>query len=191
MILIVDMNYKKDSLGIYEFVHSIASIAKGFEKCTVKHYLELGREDLDKCSRMILSGNALMDEQCLNKLKLFSWIRTCEKPVLGICAGMQTICLVFGSSLERCVEIGMKRIETVKENLLFSASFDAYELHSHAVQLSAEFEALARSKKCVQAVKHKQKDVYGVLFHPEVRNKEIIERFVALPSRSRARVPRK
>jgi GMP synthase-like glutamine amidotransferase len=30
----------------------------------------------------------------------------------------------------------------------------------------------------VQAIKHKQKDIFGVLFHPEVRNREIIERFV-------------
>jgi GMP synthase (glutamine-hydrolysing) len=181
MILIVDMNFKKDSLGIYEFVHPIASIVKGFEEYAIKHYSELGQADVDEYSRVILSGNALRNEQVLNKLDIFRWIRGCEKPVLGICAGMQTICLVFGSSLKRCVEIGMKRIETVKENPLFSASFDAYELHSHAIQPSAEFEALAKSKKCVQAVKHREKDIYGVLFHPEVRNREIIERFVAPP----------
>jgi GMP synthase (glutamine-hydrolysing) len=175
------MNYRKDSLGIYEFVHPIASIAKNFEKCTIKHYLELGREDVDECSRVIISGNALRNEQCLNKPERSSWIRTCEKPVLGICAGMQTICLVLGSALERCVEIGMNRIETVKENPLFSASFDAYELHGYAIRPSAEFEVLAKSKKCVQAVKHREKDVYGVLFHPEVRNREIIERFVSPP----------
>jgi GMP synthase (glutamine-hydrolysing) len=95
---------------------------------------------------------------------------------------MQTIGLVLGSSLRRCVEIGMKRIETVKANALFSGSFDAYELHSLALRPSAEFDVLARSERCVQAVKHRKRGIYGVLFHPEVRNREIIERFVALPT---------
>jgi len=182
MMLIVDMNFRKESLGIYEFVYPIASIVKNFEKYTILHHSELCHEELDKYSRVIISGNALRNEQVANKLEFFSWIRKCEKPVLGICAGMQTIGLVFGSSLRRCTEIGMRRIETVKENRLFSASFNAYELHSYAIRPSGQFDVLAKSKRCVQAVKHKKKDIYGVLFHPEVRNKEIIERFIALPA---------
>jgi GMP synthase (glutamine-hydrolysing) len=182
MILIVDMNFKKESLGIYEFVHPVTSIAENFEKCAIKHYSELGSANIDKYSRVIISGNALRNEGALNRLECFSWIRGCEKPVLGICAGMQTVSLVFGSSLRRCVEIGVRRIETVKENVLFSTSFDAYELHGYAVRPSAEFDVLAKSERCVQAVKHRKRDIYGVLFHPEVRNREIIERFAALPT---------
>jgi GMP synthase (glutamine-hydrolysing) len=182
MILIVDMNFRKQSLGIYEFVYPLTSIVENFEECAIKHYSELGRANIGKYSRVIISGNALRNEQVLNRLEFFSWIRGCEKPVLGICAGMQTIGLVLGSSLRRCVEIGMKRIETVKANALFSGSFDAYELHSLALRPSAEFDVLARSERCVQAVKHRKRDIYGVLFHPEVRNREIIERFVDLPT---------
>jgi len=181
MILIVDMNFKKESLGTYEFVYPIASVVKNFETYLIKHYSELGDTDVDKYSRVILSGNALRDEQVMNRAECFSWVRGCGKPILGICAGMQTIGLVFGSSLKRCVEIGMARIETVKRNALFSASFDAYQLHSLALRPSGEFEVLARSERCVQAVKHRKRSIYGVLFHPEVRNREIIERFVALP----------
>ena len=29
-----------------------------------------------------------------------------------------------------------------------------------------------------EAVKHKKKELYGVLFHPEVRQKEMIKKFV-------------
>ena len=32
--------------------------------------------------------------------------------------------------------------------------------------------------KFIQAVKHVGKEIYGVLFHPEVRNKEMILEFV-------------
>lgn len=182
MMLIVDMNFRRDSLGIYEFVLPIASIVESFEEYTIVHHSELGKADLDEYSRVILSGNALRNEQFLSRMDDFAWISRCEKPILGICAGMQTIGLVFGSFLVRCLEIGMKRIATVKENPLFSASFEAYELHSYSIQPSKELDILAESKRCVQAVKHRRKNIYGVLFHPEVRNTEIIERFAVLPT---------
>jgi GMP synthase-like glutamine amidotransferase len=180
MILIIDMNYRKDSLGTLEFVLPIVSIVKNFKECTIRHYSELSQACIDECTRIILSGNALKDRQTLAQTECFSWIRESEKPLLGICSGMQTIGLVFGSSLERCLEIGMKQVTTVKENPLFSSSFKAYELHNYSIQPSNELDALAKSDMCIQAVKHKKKDVYGVLFHPEVRNREIIERFITL-----------
>lgn len=181
MILIVDMNYRKDSLGLYEFVLPIASIVTSFEEYSIRHYSELSQADVDKSTHVILSGNALKDKQHPNQMEDFMWVNGCGKPILGICAGMQAIGLVFGSSLKRCLEIGMQEITTVKENPLFSSSFKAYELHSYSIQPSKELEVLAGSKMCVQAVKHKKEDIYGVLFHPEVRNREIIERFVTLP----------
>ena len=78
----------------------------------------------------------------------------------------------------KCHEIGMTKITTLKANPLFSSSFNAYTLHNYAIVPSSAFEVLAESAKCVQAIRHKQKDVYGVLFHPEVRNKEVIQRFI-------------
>jgi GMP synthase-like glutamine amidotransferase len=182
MILIVDMNYRKDSLGTYEFVLPIASAVKDLEEYTIKHYSELGQTDIDNCARIILSGNALRNSQVLTRVEDFAWINACEKPVLGICAGMQTIGLILGSSLARSLEIGMVQITTVKENPLFSSSFRAYELHCCSIEPSKKLDVLAKSEKCVQALKHKEKAIYGVLFHPEVRNREILQRFVLLPS---------
>ena len=71
MILIVDMSYRKDSLGFYEFVLPIVSIAKELDECVVKHYLELGREDLSKFDSAILSGTALKDHATLSQPEKF------------------------------------------------------------------------------------------------------------------------
>jgi GMP synthase-like glutamine amidotransferase len=178
MILVVDMNFKKDSLGFYEFVSPIISVATELDECFVKHYLEVKQEDISNCSKIILSGTALKDNATLNQTDRFEWIKDCDKPILGICAGMQTTCLVFGARLETCLEIGITQITMLMANPLFSSSFKAYELHNYSIQPSIEFDSLADSAKCVQAMKHKQKDIYGVLFHPEVRNKEIIQQFI-------------
>jgi GMP synthase-like glutamine amidotransferase len=180
MILIIDMNFKKDSLGFPEFVSPIVAVVEELEECFVRHYSELRQEDLSNCSRIILSGTALKDNATLKQTEKFEWIKDYDKPILGVCAGMQTIGLVFGARLERCLEIGMTQIATLNANSLFSSTFKAYALHNYSIQPSTEFDVLADSAKCVQAIKHKQKDIYGVLFHPEVRNKEIIQHFIML-----------
>jgi GMP synthase (glutamine-hydrolysing) len=110
----------------------------------------------------------------------FQWLKETEKPVLGICAGMETIGMVFGARLVKCLEIGMTHIISLKDNPLFSADFKAYSLHSYCVETSEEFEVWAKSAKCIQFIKHKTKPIYGALFHPEVRNQELIKRFIEL-----------
>ncbi len=71
MILIVDMNWKKDSLGFYEFVLPIVTIAETLDDCMVKHYLEVTNEDLSRCDRVILSGTALKDTATLSQPEKF------------------------------------------------------------------------------------------------------------------------
>ncbi len=174
MILIVDMNYK-GSLGFYEFVLPLCEIVKPLEY-EVKHYLEV--RDVKTYEKIILSGTPLKDFGYLEDTKVFGWIRDCDVPILGICAGMQVIGLIFKSSLDSYQEIGMTEIETISENLLFSSTFRAFELHNYGIKPSEDFEVLAKSKKCIQSIKHRKKVIYGVLFHPEVRNKNIVNRFV-------------
>ncbi len=185
MILVVDMNCKKNSLGSHEFVLPIVTVIKAFDDCEVKHYTDIGEHDAKKCDCFILSGTPLKDNATLTQTEMFEWVKTCGKPILGICAGMQTIGLVFGSSLTKCLGIGMTEITTVKENPLFSSSFRAYTLHNFSVVLSQDLDVLAKSAQCAQAIKHKRQSVYGVLFHPEVRNQEILKRFVCTFSRHR------
>ncbi len=178
MILLVDMNWKKDSLAYNEFVASIASVIEPLEGCIVKHFLEVEPSVIGDYSRIVLSGNALKDHEAVKQIDRFGWIKETDKPILGVCAGMQTISLVFDVPLAPCLQVGMTEIKTVKENPLLQDSFTAYALHNFSVQPSQTFDVLAESSKCIQAVKHKQKNIYGVLFHPEVRNQEILKRFV-------------
>jgi GMP synthase (glutamine-hydrolysing) len=180
MILVVDMNWKRNSLAYNEFVLSIVSVIEGFDECEVKHFLDIKPDKLNLYSKIVLSGTALKDHETLNQIDKFNWIKKYDKPILGICAGMQTISLVFDVPLMNCLQIGMTEITTLKDNPLFQGDFKAYALHNYSVEPSPTFEALAKSAKCIQAIKHKQKNIYGVLFHPEVRNQEILKRFIQL-----------
>ncbi|MGA3288819.1 MAG: hypothetical protein ABSD42_01080 [Candidatus Bathyarchaeia archaeon] len=182
MILVVDMNWKKESLSFYEFVLPIVTIAETQDECIIKHFLEVTNQDLSQCDRVILSGTALKDTATLGQPEKFMWLREIEKPVLGICAGMETIGVVFGMRLIRCLEIGMTQIKLLKENPLFYEDFKAYSLHGYCIEPSGDFEVWAKSTKCVQFINHKIKPIYGALFHPEVRNPELIKRFILLES---------
>ncbi len=178
MILIVDMNWKRDSLAYYEFVLPILEAMQPLESCMVKHYLDVTDEQLRQVDKIILSGTTLEDNVALNQPEKFKWLLKTEKPVLGICAGMQTIGVVFGLKLVKCLEIGMTQMRGVKENPLTSEEFKAYSLHNFTVEVSGDFEVWAESETCTQIMKHKHKPIYGVLFHPEVRNEDMLRRFV-------------
>ena len=173
MILIVNMNCT--ALGFYEFVLPICDIVAPVTEYNVQHYTEI---DVTNYQKIILSGAALKDTAYLEHIRLFEWVRTCDVPVLGICAGMQVISLIFDSRLRACQEIGMTEINPVKKNILCSSMFTAYELHNFGIDPSDDFDILAVSQKCVQGIKHKEKEIYGLLFHPEVRNKDILSKFI-------------
>jgi GMP synthase (glutamine-hydrolysing) len=88
---------------------------------------------------------------------------------------MQVLALQFGAKLVEDKQIGMINVKTFKQNPLFSGDFQAYNLHQNNVDKLDEFNIIAEPR---QAIKHKKKEFYGVLFHPEVRNSKIIDRFL-------------
>jgi len=156
-----------------EFVKPIANLVKDYE---IKHYTEY--VDIEKYSRIIICGTALKDDEFLNNLDKFKWLKNIQIPVLGICSGFQIIGLSFGAKIKKKTEIGMVEIETKQENNLFLGKFKAYAMHNNVLENLNNFEILGESKECVHAIKHKEKNIYGVLFHPEVRNNKIIVNFI-------------
>jgi len=177
MILAVDLCYKKNSLSYDEFVMPIVKI---IGKCTVKHYTELRKNDIELADKIVLCGTALKDSRYLNNVKRFKWLERINKPVLGICAGMLVIGVVFGCTINKSEEIGMTNVKLRTKNKLVSSNIKAYELHSYSLDNLKNFDVLAYSSKCVQVVKHKKKPFYGIMFHPEVRNEQLIKNFLLL-----------
>ncbi len=174
-ILIISTCQKEQPLLHTEFVQPIADILKSLDMdVEVVHYLDTYVPQ--KHDRIIISGTALKDDAYLDHLDTFSWLATYEKPVLGICAGMQIIASVFGGNVQNAKEIGMTRCEPIDHDPLFAGLSEAYSLHHMSVSVPDMFDVLVRSVSCTQAIR--KNHIVGVLFHPEVNNKEIIQRFV-------------
>ncbi len=144
MILVIKVNKLK--LHDEEFVRPVIDLLDDFK---VVYYRKVKKEDLDKCKKVVICGTALRDNDYLENLDKFSWLKNFKKPVLGICAGMQIVGLILGKELVKDKKIGV---------------FDnKYYLHSFNI------------KGCKDELK--ENNFTGCLYHPEVLNKEILISF--------------
>jgi len=102
-------------------------------------------------------------------------IRQVKLPMLCICVTHQLLATAFGGVTEaaRKPEFGPVEISVVEEGRILEGlgpSFTAWESHNdEVVKIPAGFQAIAKSGNCaVEAMRHKERDVFGVQFHPEV-----------------------
>jgi GMP synthase (glutamine-hydrolysing) len=177
MILII--NTCKEKLHYLEFVKPIIDIVRLLDlKYLVKNYKKLKELDLKKADKIIICGTSLYDNEFLKNITYFKWIKNFNKPLLGICAGMQIIGLIYNGKLKKKTEIGFYKENFNKEFLGLIGEVEVYHLHNYYVDFNkiSCFESYCKNK-ISQAIKHETKEIYGVLFHPEVRNKELIKKF--------------
>ena len=163
MILIIDIC--KERLHAFEFVKPIEDILKNnkFDHF-VKHCLDITEAEIKKADKIIICGTSLADNDFLKHMKKFSWIKYYEKPILAICGGAHITGLLLGYKLKKKKQIGLKEIILKREFLGVKGKRNVYHLHQFYV-LPELF---------------KKDNFYATLFHPEVRNKDMIVNFARL-----------
>lgn len=179
MILIISTC--KNTLHELEFVKPIENILKDKKfKFKTINYKNLNNNLIKKSEKIIIAGTSLKDNDFLKKLSKFSFIKETNKPILGICAGMHIIGLIYKGKLKKQKQIGPIEIIPIEDflGLEHNRKHQVYNLHGLYVDFSKikNFKVYAYSS-CNQAVKHNSKEIYGILFHPEVRNEDFILNF--------------
>lgn len=183
------INYKNITPNFYELIKKPDKI--NLDNTTSNNRIQ---------NKIIITGTALKDNEYLKNIEKFNFLKNIDIPVLGICSGMQIISLIYGSKLNKNKIIDFTEIKTIKQNNLFSGSFKVYELHNFEISHPKDFFAIALSNDKIKkknfekqklkkenkynhrtiAIKHKQKEIYGLLFHPEVRNEYILNNFLSI-----------
>ena len=146
--------------------------------------VDLNKLQLKNVKGIILSGgpNSVYDEFAPHITKE---LYDLNKPVLGICYGMQITQLLFEGkitpSLKR--EYGKSTVTLIKDSPLTKdlpkESIVWMSHGDHVDELSNEFELLGTTPSCMAIAKHKELDIYNLQFHPEVTHTEFGKQIIS------------
>jgi GMP synthase (glutamine-hydrolysing) len=170
---------------------NIISMVKTSGHATTEIQLEeLEQTDFTLYNGIIISGAPLLLTEIspLPYLKQFSFLKTIEIPVLGICFGHQVLGMLHNATIERCSEDRANQtINILQQNVLFeglSVTAVFCEDHCECISLPHNFKLIASSTTCkVEAMAHVSKPLFGVQFHPEVSSEnglKLIRNFCGL-----------
>ncbi len=172
MILMID-NYDSFTYNIVQYCRELGADLK------VIRNDEMSVEEIEALhpEKIIISpGPASPDEAgiTLDVIKHFKD----KVPILGICLGHQSIAQVFGGDVVRAKNMMHGKTSTMKQNsecAIFKdlpREFVATRYHSLIVDKNTlpdviEPKAYSTDDEEIMALKIKDKDIYGVQFHPE------------------------
>lgn len=128
-------------------------------------------KDLTNFDLVILSGGSkyqlVGNEDKFQKE--IDFIKEAKIPIVGICFGYELIATAFGAILKELSENkkGIYEVEILDEKL-GKGEIKVCESHRWTIDKLPEiFGVLAKSEDGPEIIKHKEKPIYGLQFHPE------------------------
>ena len=181
----------------FNYVKNLVEIAREISGYEVKEVLAYGmtQKDVDEFAPdYILAGGHCAwegwgDIDYLKKTYAVECdlVKTTKVPYMGICAGHQFLSMAYGSivapmgdAYEKDQEYGPAEVKMLKDDPLFKGLPDPFRVmmyHSWEIKNPPdEFEVIGSTNLCRYAmVRHKERPVYGVQFHPEMLKCETVQ----------------
>ena len=161
MRLVLIISVCKEKLHELEFVKPVEEILRGARvKFFTKNYKLVSSTDLKRVERVVICGTSLKDNQFLEDMKIFEWIKSFDKPLLGICAGMQILGQVFGEKIARKEEIGFFMEQFNQDFFGLFGEQEVYHLHGNFVKFGEGWQVFCEGNGITQAVKKRGKPFY-------------------------------
>jgi anthranilate synthase/aminodeoxychorismate synthase-like glutamine amidotransferase len=148
--------------------------------------------DLNRYDMIILSPGPGLPEETRSMMSILERFGS-NKPILGICLGMQGITQFYGGQIynQKLVRHGVQvRSKVLNEDDLFLGIPDEFQVglyHSWACQLNCQSpltELMISEDGVLMAIKHNENLIYGFQFHPESVltefGEQLLRNFVAL-----------
>ncbi len=173
MVLMID-NYDSFTYNIVQYCKELGANLR------VIRNDEMSVEDISQLNpdKIILSPGPSTPNEAGVTLDVIEYYKDKDMPILGICLGHQSIAQAFGANVVRAKNMmhgKTSEVEVVKPTVVFKdlpQKFRATRYHSLIVakdSLSSDIEATAYScdDNEIMALRIKDKDIYGIQFHPE------------------------
>jgi GMP synthase (glutamine-hydrolysing) len=139
------------------------------------HWNESEKIDKENTSAYILSGAPILitGTDISEFISRFEFLKEVKTPVLGICFGHQLLGIMYGAKAFKGEEVRTETTILISDHKnIFKGLPDRIAMqedHTEGITLPDTFITLASSEKYeVEAMKHKEKKIFGVQFHPEV-----------------------
>ncbi|WP_177183403.1 type 1 glutamine amidotransferase [Lentibacillus persicus] len=186
-LLIINNEKDRDDIGWIPQIKKAVSAVENVEFAVI-HHSEASKDTLDDINPdlIYLTGRATydwtIDEILKDYTSIINMLQYTEIPTLGVCAGHELMAIAYGGSFGKMIETekgkedvrekGFHKIDVTKETPLFKglgSHFHCYQDHRDEVKnVPDTFELLASNDMCkIQSIKHREKEFYGVQFHPE------------------------
>ena len=161
--------------------------------CVLVHYSQVTRKEMgnERIKAVFISARSKMMTKEMDD-ELFAFIRETRIPTLGSCGGCELIVQAYGGKIGKMRDLmpgekdpnpaywpgtfkewGFQKIRVVKKDPIFDGLPDepvVREFHSWEITALPDcFEVLASTDECkVEAMRHKEKAMYGTQFHAEL-----------------------
>ena len=186
MVLIID-NYDSFTYNIYQYVGHFNSNVKVVEndKISISKIKQMSVDSIIISPGPGHPKDSKVSLDCIHQLGA-------RVPILGICLGHQAIGISFGANIINSNKIVHGKTSMINHNNsnLFKGlknPFEATRYHSLIIDkntLPEELEVIAESNQIIMGIKHKERPIFGVQFHPEsIKTQDglkIIENFLNL-----------
>lgn len=172
MILMID-NYDSFTYNIVQYCRELGADLK------IIRNDEMSIEEIENLhpEKIIISPGPATPSDAGVTLKVIEYFQD-KLPIFGICLGHQSIAQVFGGDVVRATNMMhgktsiMKRVGDSKIFQDIPTEFQATRYHSLVVDKATlpktlEITALSSDDEEIMALKVKDKEIYGVQFHPE------------------------
>lgn len=151
----------------------LAKFLQNYGAVTKVSYRKLDEKLAESFDIIVLSGG---HPQVLGHSKQFKheldFLRSTERPVIGICLGFELIVRAHGGSLHKLPHKQHGLTPIIAIDPAFAPGGPApivFESHRWGVKdLPTDLIALASTSNGVELIKHSAKPIYGCQFHPEV-----------------------
>jgi GMP synthase (glutamine-hydrolysing) len=180
-----------------KFNRLVARVKDAGGEVTTADYLGLPDSDTSQISKyggIVLSGTEALFTRTADRKQFEGFLQFLPKidvPILGICGGHQALAIAYGGEVAKSNRHldGFRTVELEdKDHLLAGLAAKIRVMQSHyeeVKRLPPGFVRIAKSKDTkIEAMKHEERPLYGVQFHPERWNednkagKQILENFI-------------
>ncbi|SHE52225.1 GMP synthase (glutamine-hydrolyzing) [Marinitoga hydrogenitolerans DSM 16785] len=131
---------------------------------------------------IILSGGPKsVNEQ--DSLPLPKWVLESNKPILGICYGLQLLAKNLGGKVKRTevAEYGKTEVEIIQDPIFYNIPKHIITWMSHGdsvTKLPQKYNVIAKTKNNIYAAIKFSNNIYGLQFHPEVKHTDHGEKII-------------